>query len=77
MHVDEGDRVEKGQVLLELDPQKRELAVEQADQQVQRAQAALQEARLKLQRRKNLAEKETISREVLDNAQLSVDAFHR
>ncbi|MDE0952463.1 MAG: efflux RND transporter periplasmic adaptor subunit [Halioglobus sp.] len=74
VHVDEGDRVEKGQVLLELDPQKRELAVDQADQQVQRAQAALQEARLKLQRRKNLAEKETISREVLDNAQLSVDA---
>ncbi len=74
VHVDEGDRVERGQVLLELDPQKRALAVDQADQQVQRAQAALQEARLKLQRRKNLAEKETISREVLDNAQLSVDA---
>jgi RND family efflux transporter MFP subunit len=34
----------------------------------------LQEARLKLQRRRNLAEKETISREVLDNAQLTVDA---
>ena len=74
VHVNEGDRVQRGQLLLELDPQKRQLAVEQADQQVERARATLQEARLKLQRRRNLAEKETISREVLDNAQLTVDA---
>lgn len=72
--VNEGDRVEAGQLLLELDAEKRELAVEQADQQVQRARAALQETRLKLQRRRNLAEKKTISKEVLDNAQLAVDA---
>jgi len=74
VHVNEGDRVQRGQLLLELDPQKRQLAVEQADQQVERARATLQEARLKLQRRRNLAEKKTISREVLDNAQLTVDA---
>ena len=74
VHVDEGDRVEAGQLLLELDPHKRQLALEQAGQQVQRARATLEEARLKLQRRRNLAEKETISREVLDNAQLAVDA---
>lgn len=72
--VNEGDRVEAGQLLLELDAEKRQIAVEQADQQVQRARIALQEARLKLQRRRNLAEKETISEEVLDNAQLAVDA---
>ena len=74
VHVNEGDRVQAGQLLLELDPQKREFAAQQADQQVERARAALREARLKLQRRRNLAEKETISREVLDNAQLAVDA---
>jgi RND family efflux transporter MFP subunit len=73
VHVNEGDRVQAGQLLLELDPQKRQLAVQQMDQQVQHAEAALKEARLKLQRRRNLAEKETISEEVLDSAQLAVD----
>jgi RND family efflux transporter MFP subunit len=73
VHVNEGDRVQAGQLLLELDPQKRQIAVEQAEQQVQRAQAALEEARLKLKRRRNLAEQETISKEILDNAQLAVD----
>lgn len=38
------------------------------------AQTALEEARLKLQRRRNLASRDTISREVLDNSQLAVDA---
>ena len=74
VHVDEGDRVEAGQLLLELDAHKRELALEQAGQAVQRAQAALQEARAKLKRRRNLAAKESISEEVLDSAQRSVDA---
>ena len=62
-----------GQLLLELDPEKRQFAVEQAQQRVQHALAALKEARLKLQRRRNLAEQETISKEVLDSAQLAVD----
>ena len=74
VHVDEGDRVEAGQLLLELDPEKREIALAQAEQQVQRARAAMAEARLKLQRRRDLAERESVSREVLDNAQLAVDA---
>jgi membrane fusion protein (multidrug efflux system) len=43
------------------------------DQQVQRAKATLKEARQKLERRRNLAERETISAEVLDAAQLAVD----
>lgn len=73
VHVNEGDRVKAGQLLLELDPRKRQLAVEQADQQVQHANAALKEAQLKLQRRRNLSAQETISREDLDSAQLAVD----
>lgn len=73
VHVNEGDSVQAGQLLLELDPQKREFAAEQAQQQVQHAEAELKEARLKLQRRRNLAEQETISEEVLDSAQLAVD----
>ncbi|MCB1706199.1 MAG: efflux RND transporter periplasmic adaptor subunit [Halioglobus sp.] len=73
VHVNEGDRVAAGQLLLELDPEKRQFAAEQAQQQVQHALAALKEARLKLQRRRNLAAQETISKEVLDSAQLAVD----
>ncbi|MFT4518627.1 MAG: RND family efflux transporter MFP subunit [Halioglobus sp.] len=73
VHVNEGDSVIAGQLLLELDPEKRELAQEQAQQQMQRAKASLKEAQQKLQRRRNLAEKETISKEVLDSAQLIVD----
>ena len=74
VHVNEGDPVEAGQLLLELDPQKRQLALQQSEQQVNRTRAALEEAQLKLQRRRNLSEQETISEEVLDNAQLTVDA---
>ena len=74
VHVNEGDPVEAGQLLLELDPQKRQLALQQSEQQVNRTRAALEEAQLKLQRRRNLSEQETISKEVLDNALLAVDA---
>ena len=74
VHVNEGDRVKSGQLLLELDSQKQGLALQQAGQQVNGARAALDEARLKLQRRRNLSEQETISKEVLDNALLAVDA---
>ena len=69
-----GTRLKRGQLLLELDPQKRQLALQQSEQQVNRTRAALEEAQLKLQRRRNLSEQETISKEVLDNAQLTVDA---
>lgn len=74
VHVNEGDNVKAGQLLLELDPLKRELALQQARREVEQTKPALEEARLKLQRRLNLAEKETISQELLDNAQLAVDA---
>jgi membrane fusion protein, multidrug efflux system len=73
VHVNEGDRVETGQLLLELDAEKRQLALNRADNEVEQARAALDEARLRLQRRLNLAEKETISQEILDNTQLAVD----
>lgn len=73
VHINEGDRVTSGQLLLELDPEKRQFAVEQAEQQIQHARAALKEAQLKLQRRRNLAEKKTISTEAVDSAQLAMD----
>ncbi len=74
VHVNEGDRVAAGQLLLELDPEKRRFAARQAEQAMQRARTALREARLKLQRRSDLAERDSVSREVLDTAQLAVDS---
>ena len=74
VYVSEGDRVEAGQLLLELDPEKRELVLRQARQSAQQARTALDEARLKLERRQELAQLETISKEVLDNARLSLDS---
>jgi len=74
VHVNEGDLIEAGQLLLELDPEKRLLAVRQAENEVNQAKASLDEARLRLQRRRNLAKKNTISEEVLDKTQLSVDS---
>tara|TARA_R110000823_G_scaffold27609_3_gene80304 strand:+ start:3996 stop:5114 length:1119 start_codon:yes stop_codon:yes gene_type:complete len=74
VHVHEGDRVTAGQLLLELDPEKRRLAAREAEQAMQRARTALQDARLKLSRRSDLAERESVSREVLDSAQLAVDS---
>lgn len=74
VHVSEGDRVEAGQLLLELDAEKRELAVRQARQTAEQARTALDEARSKLKRRKELAAQETISEEVLDNSRLAVDS---
>lgn len=74
VHVDEGDRIKAGQLLLEIDPEKHRLAARRSEQAVQSAQAVLREARLKLQRRRDLAQKESVSEEVLDGAQLDVDA---
>lgn len=74
VHVQEGDTVAAGQLLLELDPHKRRLAAQQAEQELQRSRTALQEARLKLERRSELAQRESVSREVLDTAQLAVDS---
>jgi membrane fusion protein (multidrug efflux system) len=70
--VDEGERIERGQLLLELDTDKQQLRVQQALEAQQRARAAMEEARLNLERRQLLAERETVSREALDNAKLDL-----
>jgi membrane fusion protein (multidrug efflux system) len=70
--VDEGDAVDRGQLLLELDTDKQQLRVVQAVEAVQRARAAMEEARLNLERRQQLAERKTVSKEALDNAGLGL-----
>jgi len=70
--VNEGDSVEIGDTLLELDPTKQNLRVTQASQAQEQARAELDEAQLRLKRRLELAEQDTISQEALDNARLNV-----
>ena len=73
VHVDEGDRVAVGQLLLELDAEKSELALRQSEKILEEARAGLYDARQKLERRSNLAASNTISREALDTAQVALD----
>ena len=70
--VDEGEPVSTGQLLIEMDQEKPRLRLQQASEAALRAKAAMDEAFLNLQRRKKLAEQETVSKEILDNAELAV-----
>jgi RND family efflux transporter MFP subunit len=70
--VQEGDTVAVGDVLLELDREKQEYRVTQARQLAEQSKALLDEAALRLERREDLAEKDTISQEDLDNARLKM-----
>ncbi|MCX2981554.1 efflux RND transporter periplasmic adaptor subunit [Halieaceae bacterium IMCC14734] len=70
--VKEGDAVEAGDLLVELDRNKAELRLTQASRGAEQAHALLEEARLRLQRREDLARQDTISAETLDNARLAV-----
>ena len=73
LFADEGQAVVEGQKLAALDAQKRELAASQAKQMLAQAQAAVDEARLDLNRRQSLAANQTVSKETLDKARLAVD----
>lgn len=70
--ADEGEAVKTGQLLIEMDQDKPKLRLQQASEAAIRAKAAMDEAFLNLQRRKKLAELETVSKEILDNAELAV-----
>lgn len=70
--VDEGQRIQKGQVLIKLDQEKLQLQFNQASEVTKRSKAALDEAFLTLERRQSLAENNTVSQEQLDNAKLAV-----
>lgn len=75
IYVAEGDRVEKGQLLLQIDDQAYRAAVEQDQAQVQLQQIAIQRAKLKLdnlrenwQRQKKLYERKLIDQNSFDTA---------
>lgn len=66
--VDEGDEIKKGQLLIQLNNQKLKLAVSQATNQLQQAQAAHNNNQASLERLKQLALSDQLSQQTLDNA---------
>lgn len=71
--VDEGTAVEAGQLIAVLDPQKRRLALQRAQQMLRKNDAAAKEAKLNLERRERLAKLKTVSKEVLDKSKLALE----
>ena len=66
---DEGERVEAGTVVLEIDPERRELELADARARVTEAEASLEERQRELQRFKKLRRKQIASEAELDQAQ--------
>jgi len=75
LHADEGDRVEEGQVLAELDTRSLRARRRELRAQVSETEARLALARLTLRRRDELAKSESISAQRYDEARTEVDAL--
>lgn len=67
--VDEGEAVEEGAVVLEIDPERRHLDLDRAKARVQEAEAGLAEQRREVERVRKLARKNVASRAQLDQAE--------
>jgi len=65
VHVREGESIQRGQLLLELDVTKLQLRVDQARQALQQAESRLSESGDNLKRREVLAQKNNLSKEAL------------
>lgn len=71
--VEEGDMVEEGQLLVQLDDTQYRAAVNQAKAQLASAKASLEQARLVFKRQKELFEKKLSSEEQYDMAKTELD----
>jgi RND family efflux transporter MFP subunit len=74
IHVHSGQFVKKGQTLMEIDPRRQQAAVSNFDSQRRAKEAALQWAKLQLDRAVNLYQSGVVSKQDLDQAQSSYDA---
>jgi membrane fusion protein (multidrug efflux system) len=72
VHFEEGQRVNQGQMLVELDDRKRALRLEQAVTAVEEARAGVEKARRDLERRQGLAGSGSVSREILDRSEVAL-----
>jgi membrane fusion protein (multidrug efflux system) len=70
--VDEGEAVEEGATVLEIDPERRHLDLDRASARAQEAEAALAEQRRELERMRKLARKNVASRAQLEGAETAV-----
>src|SRR5262245_96097 len=61
----EGETVQKGQLLVEIDPRPYEVQLEQAEGQLAKDQAALENARIDLRRYETLITKNAVAQQVL------------
>jgi len=69
LKVDVGDRVRRGDVIARIDPQEATQVVATAEAEVARAEAALTNARVNLERTKKLIDQNFVSEAALDKAQ--------
>ena len=74
IHVHSGQVVKKGDTLMEIDPRRQRAAVSNYDQQKASKEAALQWAKLQLDRTKALAASGVVSKQDLDQAQSNYDS---
>lgn len=75
LHFDEGQMVQKGQLLAELDPRPFQAALTQAEGQLLRDQALLQNARLDLTRYQQLLAQNSIAKQQVDTQQALVAQY--
>ncbi len=74
IHVHSGQMVKKGDTLMEIDPRRQRAAVTSFDQQKASREAALQWAKVQLERNQGLAAAGVVSRQDLDQAQSNYDS---
>jgi len=74
--VEEGDRVAAGQILLEIDPQRRQLEVASAEAQVAEASAQVVETWRAMDRIQNLNKRDAASQARLDEARTALKLAH-
>lgn len=75
LHFEEGQMVQKGQLLAELDPRPYQAALTQAEGQLLRDQALLQNARLDLTRYQQLLAQNSIAKQQVDTQQALVAQY--
>jgi HlyD family secretion protein len=76
LYVDFNDKVQKGQVLMELDPPLFNAQVQQSEANVRNAQASLELAQANEARMKTLLDQEYISRQEYDQSQQALKSAH-
>ena len=74
VHVEEGNHVEKGEVLAELDTARLEARRAELNAAIEEAKAVVELAEATFERAKNLAKKKAVSKQALDEARQSRDS---